>query len=97
MDYKTLFACMTCYAKLTPLEREIINFLNTQEELTGFADFRGGYTDLTLAMGKRLSDVSNVRKAFLRLKSKNLVYKWNDEPIFYLLDTWLKNLTGICW
>ena len=95
--YKILFICMSSYAKLTPLEQEIIEFLNTQEELTGIADFRGGFTDLTLAMGKKLSDVSNIRKAFLRLKSKNIVYRWNDEPVFYLLDNWLENLTGIHW
>lgn len=97
MNYKILCTCMACYAKLTPLEREIIEFLNKQEELTGFADFKGGYTDLTLAMGKKISDVSNVRKTIIRLKDKNLVYKWGDEPIFYLLDTWLESLTGICW
>ncbi len=65
------------YSKLVPTEREIIEFLYKITDNI----FIGGYSDLMKAMTKPVyNNVSNFRKAIIRLSERNIVlisYKKN--------------------
>ena len=89
LTYEEIFKCATEYARLSKLEREIIEFLDSREN----KDFAGTYTALTLAMGRPKSHNSNVRKAVVRLEEKNLVWEFYDEAsrkdVIFLAADWL--------
>ena len=86
VDIKTMFR----FGRMTKCEKQVIEFLNNEYT------FCGTFTELTAALDRNVTDISNVRKTVLGLEKRNIIHitQYNNEDfkIFSLCDDWEKRL-----
>lgn len=105
--YNNIDLCLRFYVTFSPLEAEIILYLNNKKEHSCI----GTYSDFTKELGRNGSaakgDASNIRKAILRLVEKNYItisdiiveeknkkHKKSTQHCFKLIDNFEEQLAA---